>query len=878
MPEITSSVGISKPTSLIKPLLLALALFNLSIVAGASYSLYNSKQQFEEQAAIDTRNLSQVLEKSIAGLVDKIDIVLQVCADEISRQTNRKPGEPLKIDDFLKLQQQRVPDLFNLRVTDARGTLIHGSDVTVLPQVNYADRDYFLQLRDQANAGLYIAKPVFGKTTHLWLLTFARRLEQPDGNFAGVVFGTIHLEHFNKLFAVVDVGSKGTIALRDRDLGLIVRYPTLEMKGEGIGSKKLSIPAARALLDKPEQGSYRSDATSLDGNIRTHAYVKLEKYPLYINVGLAEADYLSTWHKEVVATSALALGFLLSSSMLSIVLIRSLRRQQSDAEKLHALFDLSPLGITLVDQHGRFREFNRAFRRICGYSSDELRGLNAQALTPTQYVDQEREQIKVMASQGQYGPYDKEFRRKDGTLVPVRLNGSMIRGSDGQRYIWSIVEDITARKQAEQEIEQYFRLFTTATDLMCIADPQGCFKKVNPAFLTTLGYNEAELLSKPFIDFVHPEDRCSTNIEMAKQQQTGCSINFENRYICKNGTVRILLWHAFFDHEQNLTYATASDITEAKKSEELIWRQANFDPLTELPNRQMVYDRLEQEIKKSDREAKPLALMFIDLDRFKEVNDTLGHEMGDVLLKEAARRMAACVRETDTVGRLGGDEFIILLSELDQPGSVGRVADGILGKLTHPFRLGTELAHISASIGITLYPNDADNIGSLLKNADQAMYAAKRQGRNCYHYYTAAMQQFADRRMRLINDLHIAVAEEQFRLHFQPIIEMTTGEIHKAEALIRWQHPRQGLVGPEGFIALAEEIGMIVEIGNWVFRQAADYTAQLRAAHHADFQTTINMSPFSSAPIETGTFIGSSISNAWACRPAAWWWKSPRVC
>jgi len=285
------------------------------------------------------------------------------------------------------------------------------------------------------------------------------------------------------------------------------------------------------------------------------------------------------------------------------------------------------------------------------------------------------------------------------------------------------------------------------------------------------------------------------------------------------------------------------DITSRKKSEELIWNQANYDALTGLPNRRMFRDRLAQEIKKSHRAGLKMALLFIDLDKFKEVNDTLGHSLGDILLQEAAHRISDCVRETDTVARLGGDEFIIILAELDNTESIERIAESIRQSLAEPFRLEEEMTYISASIGITLYPDDAVEMEDLLRNADQAMYAAKNTGRNRFSYFMQSMQQAAQARLRLANDLRGALIAGQFRVYFQPIVELATGRINKAEALIRWQHPERGLVSPAEFIPLAEETGLIVEIGDWVFREAAQQARRLRALYNPDFQISVNVSP-----------------------------------
>ncbi|MFZ2524530.1 MAG: EAL domain-containing protein, partial [Candidatus Ferrigenium altingense] len=299
------------------------------------------------------------------------------------------------------------------------------------------------------------------------------------------------------------------------------------------------------------------------------------------------------------------------------------------------------------------------------------------------------------------------------------------------------------------------------------------------------------------------------------------------------------------------------DITRQKKSEEMIWNQANFDTLTGLPNRHMFYDRLTQDIKKAHRAGLKTALLFIDLDKFKEVNDTLGHSMGDILLQEAGRRISGCVRETDTVARLGGDEFTVILAELADTGSVERIAENILQIMAKPFRLNDEMAYVSASIGITLHPNDATEAEDLLKNADQAMYAAKNGGRNRFSYFTPSMQQTAQARLRLTSELRGALAGGQFRIHYQPIVNLATGRIIKAEALIRWQHPERGMISPIEFIPLAEETGLIVEIGDWVFREAARQLKQWRTLYNPGFQISVNVSP-----VQLSNTIGNSY-KAW---------------
>jgi len=270
---------------------------------------------------------------------------------------------------------------------------------------------------------------------------------------------------------------------------------------------------------------------------------------------------------------------------------------------------------------------------------------------------------------------------------------------------------------------------------------------------------------------------------------------------------------------------------------------ANYDVLTGLPNRNLFQDRLEQEIKKAHRNKSCLALLLIDLDQFKKVNDTLGHHEGDLLLIESAIRINGCLRDTDTVARLGGDEFIIILSQLDEHSDIERIAQNILLELNKPFSLGNNIVYNAASIGIAVYPDDARDIESLLKHVDQAMYVAKAEGRNRFGYFTETMQQEVKEKLSLTKDLRKALSRNQLQLHYQPIVELCSGKILKAEALLRWKHPVRGMVSPSDFIPLAEETGLIHEIGEWVFQEAINNVKGWLDQFGFMIQVSVNKSP-----------------------------------
>ena len=402
--------------------------------------------------------------------------------------------------------------------------------------------------------------------------------------------------------------------------------------------------------------------------------------------------------------------------------------------------------------------------------------------------------------------------------------------------------------EALQESSRHLRtLIETTPDCVKLVDNKGLLLSINDAGLKLVeAANASSLIGQTIYSVIAPEHREAFR-QFNEQVCGGQKGTLEFEIIGLQGTRRWVESHATpfpINPEGELVQlALTRDITEKKKSAAQIWRQANFDPLTGLSNRHMFHDRLEQEIKKAHRDGHSLALLFLDLDHFKEINDTLGHDMGDLLLKEAAQRLNHCVRAVDSISRLGGDEFTIILSELHDPSNIERVAQNILKKLSEPFQLLDDVAYISASIGVAMYPDDAKETQALLKCADQAMYRAKNTGRNRYSYFTKSMQEAAHTRMRIANDLRSALADNQFRLVYQPIVELSTGCIYKAEALLRWHHPTLGLVCPGKFISIAEETGLIIPIGDWAFRNAVKQVAHWRAKYHADFQISINKSP-----------------------------------
>lgn len=362
-----------------------------------------------------------------------------------------------------------------------------------------------------------------------------------------------------------------------------------------------------------------------------------------------------------------------------------------------------------------------------------------------------------------------------------------------------------------------------------------------------LGYGEGEIGTRleDWLAITHVEDQ-----ERVKANTMACLkgrlpfFSAEYRVRCKDGSWKWLLSRgAVVQRDKNGMAIRMVGTTIDISTEQEILRRANFDTVTRLPNRHLFRDRLEKEMQGAERSGKSLALLFLDLDRFKEVNDLLGHDVGDKLLRQCADRICGCVRAVDTVARLGGDEFTVILIGLEGRAHVEDIAQKILDELARPFDLADAQIHISASIGITLYPEDGRDQDHLVQNADQAMYVAKHGGRNQFHFFTPAMQERALNRITMLADLRHALPNGELRLHFQPVVDLSNGRTVKGEALLRWLHPRRGLLLPAEFIPFAEESGLIHEIGHWVFMQSLAWAKRWRERVEGPFQISMNASP-----------------------------------
>jgi diguanylate cyclase (GGDEF)-like protein/PAS domain S-box-containing protein len=546
-------------------------------------------------------------------------------------------------------------------------------------------------------------------------------------------------------------------------------------------------------------------------------------------------------HKEghmvwIASNVKLLLNPSTGEKMGSVAVSRDISREVETARKLaqlasenKALVENSLDIISLLDRHGRFLRVNEATLPVLGYTPDEILGKNYIDLLHADDVGRvSAVDAGLRTGQNTIRDFESRWQRKDGRYIHLSL---AVRWSEHNQLMYATARDITERIEAQirtRDSEQRFREVIEMTPAgYVLANGNASIVDVNPALCAISGYAREELighdLSRLFVYYpwegvaFAPHGPNSTHgMEAVLRHKEGHAV-----YVLFNGSIK-----RDADGHAQLMTALLTDITARKEAESRLQLLATHDTLTGLPNRTLLNERLQQMLDGAPRNT-PVAVMFIDLDRFKEVNDSFGHEAGDVLLREVARRLRRALRPSDVIARLGGDEFVVSAFCSNNAASAVSIAEKLLATLAAPIDIGPQEVVIGASIGISMFPEHARTRELLFQSADTAMYRAKAGGRNGYCFFAAEMTALARTRMTLELSLRHALARQEFVLHYQPRIDLGSMAIVGMEALIRWNHPELGQVSPMQFIPIAEETGLIEAIGKWVLFDACRQTKRM---------------------------------------------------
>ncbi|MBS1159528.1 MAG: domain S-box/diguanylate cyclase protein [Proteobacteria bacterium] len=695
------------------------------------YYLAQSHAREIEFTRHSLESLAKVLEGHTQTTIDKIDTVLQASRLGLERERAEQAGDDATINTTLQHFLALIGESQSLRVADKNGHFVF--DATgKLATATITDRDYFLRNRNDASGRLVISEPIFARITSNWVITLSRRLNDPAGQFAGLVQAAVRADHFENFFTSLDLGDARSVALIDDQRRLIARYPAAPaMLGKALSSSELS----RFVGSGQRQVGYTS-VSPIDAIERLYVARQVGSYPLYVVVGHSKTDYLASWRQQVMwgALSGLTLALVLAGWI--VVWLRTydearrLATGMTEAylttmQRTRALLDSLPDPAWLSDRNHRMIAVNEAYSRVCGRP-------------PTQIIG-----------------------HTVGEIWPAATAAAL-----QQQDAAALSEQIQQRREATQSVA---------------AGGERCF----------------EYISTPV------RDKGGRLIGVA---------------------------------------GVARDITQIRDDQARIRHLAEYDILTDLPNRAQLNDRMAAALVETLGAQAEIALLFLDLDQFKDVNDTLGHELGDHLLLQVAQRLRNSVDERDTISRQGGDEFAVLLQHYGSLARVADIAQRLLDAIAVPFLVDGHELQITASIGISAYPQDGAEISTLLRNADTAMYQAKAAGGNAYQFFAPEMNTRIAERVALEGSLRRAIPKQELVLHYQPQVDGESGRLLGLEALVRWQHPDWGQIPPGRFIPIAEESNLINTIGEWVLREACRQSRAWSAQGYAPVVIAVNLS------------------------------------
>jgi diguanylate cyclase (GGDEF)-like protein/PAS domain S-box-containing protein len=811
---------------------------------GVSFHLQVEYNDAERAAVQNSANLARTFEEHLSRTLNEIDRSLKII-----RSNYQLDPEKFDLKQWLSISQLFDDHTLQVAIISPEGFIKLSSIGPSAAGTDLRDREHYTRFVNATEDDFFISKPVIGRTTGKWSVQLARRIYNADGSFGGVVDASLDPSYLSRFYSSVDVGNEGYIRIVGRD-GIVraVGGHTPEALGKDLTKASLFMN-----ISKQPAGWYYTDSNFTDHIPRLVTYRGIKDYPLIVTIGLSTGELFSgvyakqQWYNRI----AVALTLVILAVNAFSVRGRYLREKMAEVLKLqnlrfNALLKDMPLGVSMFDKSERLTISNNRYFEMYRLP-EETPG------TPLRAIMQRKKTVGTF--DGDVGTFCDQLAEQlnRGLLVSAikhlddgRVIATLSQPMDDGGWV-SIHEDITEQQVSKARLEQTRKFLDTVLENVpapiVVKNPATReLVLVNQAYEQLVGAQREKLIGSTASE-LFPSEEAELASKLGDDAMQSGQITESAELFLQTPTKgqRIITTTSLVvrDETEKPAYliTVIDDVTERKKAEERIAYLAHHDALTGLVNRARFAEILESLLVSAN--SGRLAVLFLDLDRFKYVNDTLGHLIGDELLKAVADRLRSCMRDTDTVARLGGDEFAIIYPHAQDKQEVDRLADRICTTIKEPYDLGGLQAVVDVSIGIACSPDDAVLSVDLMKQADVALYRAKADGHGIHRFFEREMFSRIEAQRILEADLRRGLMQGQFELFYQPVVNIEDNTVVGLEGLIRWHHPERGLIAPGEFIPVAEETGQIVALGEWVLRQAcadaAKWPSQIKIA--------VNLSP-----------------------------------
>ncbi|MFC7518803.1 EAL domain-containing protein [Herbaspirillum sp. GCM10030257] len=833
-----------------------LTLLFIGIITNLIYTLSQARQGVLQLQQLTSEKLVHVLEQQTADSLNAVELALQSSSRSIALPSSQKRKDDEAVHDILVSAIRNLPFVRAIWVLDTEGDMIHDSER--LPgKYNLSDRDYFKVHRETTTQGLYIDRPQLSKHG-VWFIGVSLRISRPDGSFGGVIAAAVEPRHFHQFYKSIKPGNDGVVSLLGTDGTLMLRVPDQH----GIEGKKLNpLPRFVGMLPHANVGSY-SAKSSVDNVERIYFYRRVRGRPLVVLVGIGEREVLAPWRNAAQAYTAVSVAFLFLVCWLGYVGLHELRRRAS----LHKALVSSESALNAAQKLARIGSWEFDLQRKKGKWSEEMFALLAMQKTPDspplhQFLEalhpDDRTEVESAFRQGRAWLGELRTNPDKGPVRYLYFSSAEQKNERGETTaISGTLQDVTQRHFADEKLNLAARVFNHMQDGIVVTDIDGRIVAVNAAFERITGYPEMDVLGQ------HPTMLRSERHHDAFYRSILDAVETNGEWRGeiwgkrKNGAA-YLQWMTISVMRDNAGRRTGyvaviTDLSEITEANAQLTFLSNHDPLTRLPNRRLLNDRLQQTIDNAQPEHPAVAVLILNVDRLQRLNDSLGHEAGDTVLWEIARRLIARLPHGDTLARPGSDKFVIVFTRFEDNNDVITFAHQLLDEIAAPILVQGRNLSVTASVGISVYPYDGIHASDLLKNADAALSNAKQYGPGTLRFFKSTMNAQALHWISIEHELRGALGRNELLLYYQPQVCLSNGRLCGVEALLRWDSPKLGMVMPADFIPMAEDIGLIVQIGEWVIRQACAQARDWQETGPAPLIVAVNVS---AQQVAAGTLV-----------------------